>query len=161
MNRPPALLVGAAPGLDFLNSIATPVDTPVDWLDDGEGYLSWLEQAHLVPRDILRDMRARAATGELDKVAEQARGLREWFRDFVARHKGRALTAEALVELGRSTACSSATKPLAASSFLRRAQGASNAKPGVAGATSTRCCSPSPRRWPISSARRTFAREVL
>ena len=100
MNRPPALLVGAAPGLDFLNSIATPVDTPVDWLDDGEGYLSWLEQAHLVPRDILRDMRARAATGELDKVAEQARGLREWFRDFVARHKGRALTAEALAELG-------------------------------------------------------------
>jgi predicted RNA-binding Zn ribbon-like protein len=97
--RPPAIFVGGAPGLDFLNSIATPVDTPVDWLDDGEGYLSWLEQAHLVPGDILRDMRARALPGELDKLADQARSLREWFRGFVGRHKGRPLTAEALAEL--------------------------------------------------------------
>ena len=27
-------------GLDFLNSIATPVDTPVDWLDSGDGLLT-------------------------------------------------------------------------------------------------------------------------
>ena len=43
--RPPAIFVGNALGLDFLNSIATPLDTAVDWIDDGEGYLSWLEQA--------------------------------------------------------------------------------------------------------------------
>ena len=61
------------PALDFLNSIATPVDTPIDWIDDGEGYLSWLEQAGLVPADVLGDMRARALPGELDKVADQAR----------------------------------------------------------------------------------------
>ena len=47
--RPPAFFFGGARGLDFLNSIATPVDTPVDWIDSGEGYLSWLEQAGLVP----------------------------------------------------------------------------------------------------------------
>ena len=97
--RPPPIFVGGAPGLDFLNSIATPVDIPVDWLDDGEGYLSWLEQAHLVPGDILREMRARALPGELDKVADQARSLREWFRGFVGRHMGRPLTAEAHAEL--------------------------------------------------------------
>jgi predicted RNA-binding Zn ribbon-like protein len=97
--HPPAVFVADALGLDFLNSIATPVDTAVDWIDDGEGYLSWLEQAHLVPGDVLVDMRARALPGELDKVADQARSLREWFRDFVHRHKGRSLTSEALGEL--------------------------------------------------------------
>jgi len=34
--RPPAILVGDAPGLDFLNSIATPIDVAIDWIDDGE-----------------------------------------------------------------------------------------------------------------------------
>jgi predicted RNA-binding Zn ribbon-like protein len=98
-SRPPAMFVGGAPGLDFLNSIATPVDTAVDWLQDGEGYLSWLEQAQLASADVLRDMRARALFGELDKLADQARSLREWFRGFVDRHKGRPLMAEALSEL--------------------------------------------------------------
>ncbi len=97
--RPPAIFVGDAPGLDFLNSIATPVDTVVDWIDDGEGYLSWLEQARLVPPDVLRRIRSRAEPGELDKVADQARSLREWFRGFVRQHKGRPLTAQALGEL--------------------------------------------------------------
>jgi predicted RNA-binding Zn ribbon-like protein len=97
--RPPAIFVGDALGLDFLNSIATPLDTAIDWIDDGEGYLSWLAQAKLVPRDVLRDMRTRALPGELDKVADQARSLREWFRGFVRQHMGRPLTAEALAGL--------------------------------------------------------------
>jgi predicted RNA-binding Zn ribbon-like protein len=97
--RPPAIFVADAFGLDFLNSVATPVDTAIDWIDDGEGYLAWLEQARLVPPGVLRDMRARALPGELDKVADQARSLREWFRGFVHRHRGRPLTAAALAEL--------------------------------------------------------------
>jgi predicted RNA-binding Zn ribbon-like protein len=95
----PAILVGDARGLDFLNSIATPLDTPVDWIEDGEGLLAWLEQARLVPADALEGVRARALPGELDNVADQARSLREWFRDFVRRHKGRPLSAEDLGEL--------------------------------------------------------------
>lgn len=95
----PAIFIGDAPGLDFLNSIAMPVDVPVDWIGDGEGYLRWLAQAGLVPEDVLRDMRARARPGELDQIAGRARALREWFRDFVRRHKGRALTKAALEEL--------------------------------------------------------------
>lgn len=97
--RPPPIFVGDALGLDFLNSIATPVDAAIDWIDDGEGYLNWLDHARLVPRDVLRDMRARALPGELDKVADQARSLREWFRGFVQQHKGRPLTREALADL--------------------------------------------------------------
>jgi predicted RNA-binding Zn ribbon-like protein len=96
---PPAIFVGDALGLDFVNSIATPTDTAIDWIENGEGYLRWLGQAHLVPDDVLREMRARALPGELDKVADQARCLREWFRGFVRQHKGRPLTAAALAEL--------------------------------------------------------------
>ncbi|MCV9966709.1 CGNR zinc finger domain-containing protein [Pararhizobium sp. BT-229] len=98
-NRSPAIFVGDALGLDFLNSVATPVDTPIDWIENGEGLLCWLEQAGLVPRETLEAMRVQALPGELDKIADQARNLREWFRIFVREHKGRPLTADALGEL--------------------------------------------------------------
>jgi predicted RNA-binding Zn ribbon-like protein len=98
-NRPPAIFVADSLGLDFLNSIATPVDTPVDWLDSGDGLLRWLAQADLVPADALDELKARAMPGELDRVADQARALREWFRAFVRKHMGRPLTPRALHEL--------------------------------------------------------------
>ena len=99
-HRLPAIFIADSLGLDFLNSIATPVDTPVDWLDSGDGLLRWLAQAKLVPADVLDDLKARAMPGELDKVADQARTLREWFRGFVRKHIGRPLTPKALHELG-------------------------------------------------------------
>jgi predicted RNA-binding Zn ribbon-like protein len=97
--RPPAIFVGDTPGLDFLNSIATPVDVPVDWIGDGEGLLSWLEQARLAPADVLETVRAQALPGELDAVADQARSLREWFRGFVQTRMGRPLEMDDLGEL--------------------------------------------------------------
>jgi predicted RNA-binding Zn ribbon-like protein len=97
--RPPALFVADALGLDFLNSIATPVDTRIDWIESGEGLVAWLEQAGLVPAKALAELRARALPGEIDSVAAQARGLREWFRGFVQKHKGRPLAASDLREL--------------------------------------------------------------
>src|SRR5438445_13851444 len=87
--RPPAIFVADALGLDFLNSIATPVDTQIDWIDDGDGLLAWLKQAQLVSDDTLKTLRARATPGEFDNVAAQARGLREWVRGFVRQRKGR------------------------------------------------------------------------
>jgi predicted RNA-binding Zn ribbon-like protein len=97
--RPPALFVADALGLDFLNSIATPVDTPVDWIDDGDGLLAWLVQAELVPDDAREAIRAKASPGELNRVADQARNLREWFRGFVRKHAGHPLALEDLTEL--------------------------------------------------------------
>jgi predicted RNA-binding Zn ribbon-like protein len=99
-HRPPAVFIADSLGLDFLNSIATPVDTPVDWLDSGDGLLKWLAQAKLVPAHALDELKARAMPGELDNVADQARALREWFRGFVRKHMGRPLTPKALRELG-------------------------------------------------------------
>jgi predicted RNA-binding Zn ribbon-like protein len=98
--RPPAVFIADSLGLDFLNSVATPLDAPVDWLDNGDGLLTWLAQAKLVPADVLDELKARAMPGELDKVADQARALREWFRKFVTKHMGRPLPAKALQELG-------------------------------------------------------------
>lgn len=98
-NRPPAMFIADSPGLDFLNSVATPVDTPVDWINDGDGLIDWLDQAKFVPSDELNALKACATPGELDKVADQARALREWFRGFVRKHAGRSLTATALKEL--------------------------------------------------------------
>jgi predicted RNA-binding Zn ribbon-like protein len=99
MPASPAIFVADALAVDFLNSIATPVDTPVDWIDEGEGFLDWLSQAGLVPAEALERLREEAMPGELDNVAAQARSLREWFRAFVERRRGRSLTAEDLQDL--------------------------------------------------------------
>ena len=98
-NRPPAMFIANSLGLDFLNSIATPVDVAVDWISDGDGLVDWLAQAKLVPADELEALRARTGPDELDAVADQARALREWFRTFVRKHAGRPLGSDALGEL--------------------------------------------------------------
>ncbi|CAD6512182.1 CGNR zinc finger domain-containing protein [Paraburkholderia sabiae] len=95
----PAIFVADAPGLDFLNSVATPVDEPVDWISDGEGLLDWLAQAGMAPPDALADIRARSTPEELDEIAAQARALREWFRAYVKSRKGHALSADDLRDL--------------------------------------------------------------
>jgi predicted RNA-binding Zn ribbon-like protein len=88
------MFIADALGLDFLNSVATPADTEVDWIENGEGLLAWLAQAQLVPAETLETLRAQAMPGELDNVAAQARSLREWFRGFVRQRKGRPLTSK-------------------------------------------------------------------
>ena len=98
--RQPAIFIADAPALDFLNSIATPVDTEIDWIENGEGFLGWLEQAQFVPPEALKALRAQAMPGEFDGVAAQARSLRKWFRKFVYDRKGRPLGTDALKDLG-------------------------------------------------------------
>jgi predicted RNA-binding Zn ribbon-like protein len=98
-DRSPAFFVADSLGLDFLNSIATPVDQPIDWLDSGAGLVAWLAQAELVPPQALNALIKHSTSSELDKVAEQARTLREWFRGFVRKHMGRPLTPKAIRDL--------------------------------------------------------------
>jgi predicted RNA-binding Zn ribbon-like protein len=98
-DRSPAFFIADSRGLDFLNSIATPVDQPVDWIDRGAGLVAWLAQANLVPPQALNALTNQARPGELDMVAAEARALREWFRGFVREHMGRPLTPKAMREL--------------------------------------------------------------
>ena len=95
-NRPSAMFIADHPGLDFLNSIGTPVDTVIEWIADGDDLLAWLVEAKLIDPAEVAFIRANTFPGELDEVAAQARALREWFRDFVRAHMGRPLTAKAL-----------------------------------------------------------------
>jgi predicted RNA-binding Zn ribbon-like protein len=101
MQQIPAMFIAGDPALDFLNSVATPIDVSVEWLDDGLGLLSWLMQAQLVSAAVLKQVRSHSSPGELNKAAEQARNLREWFRGFVQTHRGRPLTQDDLKRLER------------------------------------------------------------
>jgi predicted RNA-binding Zn ribbon-like protein len=95
----PPIFVADAVGLDFLNTIAVPVETQVEWLGSGEDLIAWLQAAELVPSEALAALRKIAVPGEFDTVASQARKLREWFRGFVRAHKGKPLKPKALQDL--------------------------------------------------------------
>jgi predicted RNA-binding Zn ribbon-like protein len=94
------MFLADARGLDFLNSVAAPWGSQIEWLGNGEDLLGWLDQAGLVPADVARTMRSDITPAELDTVAAQARDLREWFRGFVLAHAGRPIESNALAELG-------------------------------------------------------------
>jgi hypothetical protein len=98
-DRPPAMFIAGSRGLDFLNSIATPVDKPIEFIGSGEHFLQWLRDARLVPAEVLAALRDRAVPGELDDVAAQARAMREWFRGFVDEYWGKPLPAKAVKRL--------------------------------------------------------------
>jgi predicted RNA-binding Zn ribbon-like protein len=97
--RPPPFFIGDHLALDFLNTIAVPVDVEVEWLASGEDLLAWLNQAGLVPGTVLDALRRTAGPSELEAVAAQARGLRDWFKPFVYKHMGRSLKPNALRKL--------------------------------------------------------------
>jgi predicted RNA-binding Zn ribbon-like protein len=98
--RPEPFFIAGARGLDFLNSIATPVDLPVEWITSGDDLLDWMERAGLIASEGAAKFRKSALPGELDAVAAQARALREWFRGFVLAHKSEPLKPSVLPELG-------------------------------------------------------------
>jgi predicted RNA-binding Zn ribbon-like protein len=98
-HKPPAIFISGSLGLDFLNTLATPLDEQVDWIDDGDGLVAWLLQARLVPAKVVKLLKGEAMPGEFDTVAARARCLREWFRGFVKARSGRRHGADNLREL--------------------------------------------------------------
>jgi len=97
--RPPPFFIADHLGLDFLNTVAVPVESEVEWLDSGEGLLAWLKQAKLAPETVLEDLRKRASPRELDAIAARARALRDWFKMFVREYMGKPLPPSALPKL--------------------------------------------------------------
>jgi len=94
------MFLGGALALDFLNSIATPVDEIVEWLGDGVDFLSWMKQAGLLSEDDIRTIKRSMPVAQLDRAAKHARELRDWFRGFVHEHRGGPLKKRALDQLG-------------------------------------------------------------
>jgi len=106
-DRPPPFFVGDHLAIDFLNTIATPKDVPVEWLRDGRDLTDWLEKANVIAGDVAGRFRQSKDQRALDGVAARAREFREWLRGFVTRHMGKPLTrgaAKALVPLNEMLA---------------------------------------------------------
>jgi predicted RNA-binding Zn ribbon-like protein len=99
IDRSPPMFIADTKSLDFLNSVATPVDTPVEWIADGEDLLVWVEAAGMIDPSDAKALRRRTNRAELDAVAVKARTLREWFRGFVVNNMGRPLKGSALEQL--------------------------------------------------------------
>jgi predicted RNA-binding Zn ribbon-like protein len=98
-NRPSPPFIADSCALDFLNTLWRPAGVEVEGISDGDALLAWLLAAEMAPVAVVEEVRANANMGELDAIATQARGLREWFRGFVEKYRGRPLDADAVAEL--------------------------------------------------------------
>ncbi len=79
------LFLGGHPALDFLNTRPTPRGVPIELIGDGTSYAAWLEDARLLHATTAPTLRRRFGAAALDAAAAQARVLREWARDWIAR----------------------------------------------------------------------------
>lgn len=74
--RPPAMIIADHPALDFLNTIGAPKGEEIEWLETGADLSAWLKDAGL------------ADTADMtvpDRIAVQARALREQFRRYLTK----------------------------------------------------------------------------
>ena len=106
-----AFFVGDHVALDFLNTIAAPRGETIEFISSGEDYLAWLADAALVGRLEASELLKKFGKTPLDRVATEARELREWFRH-VLLHSAKAQkdwrTPEVIAKLNSLLASDSA-----------------------------------------------------
>ena len=115
---PPAdfepMRIGEHVALDFLNSVLAPAAETLDFLHDGATLGRWLTDSGVVPEAVAAAARG-LTTRQLDRLAAEARALREWFRPVVVRWTvggARALRAADLDHLNALMATSPITRVL-------------------------------------------------
>ena len=86
----PPMLVADHVALDFLNTVATLEDGPVEWIGNGSDLLGWLKAAGGIGGEQEAAARRKFDARSLDDVSREARQLRDWFREIVAKNAGRA-----------------------------------------------------------------------
>jgi predicted RNA-binding Zn ribbon-like protein len=79
------------PGLDFLNTrfALLPETTLIEGLADGAAFLVWLVEAKLLDQTTAARLRRRFSEQELDAAAAEARKLRHWAGEWIARWRER------------------------------------------------------------------------
>src|SRR5688572_27236555 len=78
-------LLGGHPAADFLNTRPAPRGEPVELIGDGRSFARWLERAGLLGASSASQIERRFGAQTLDAAAAEARKLREWARDWIAR----------------------------------------------------------------------------
>lgn len=112
----PAFFIGAHAALDLLNSIAAPHGEVLESLGDGEAYLAWLSDAGLLERAEAKELLDKFGKQALNRVAGEARQLREWFREVIEEKGGigvRRRTDEASEKLNQILAMDRCYRQLA------------------------------------------------
>ena len=79
------LFLANHPALDFLNTRPSPRGKPIELIGDGTSYATWLEGAELLDAATAQKLGRRFGRAALDTAAAEARDVREWVRDWLAR----------------------------------------------------------------------------
>jgi predicted RNA-binding Zn ribbon-like protein len=79
------LFLGGHPAVDFLNTAFSPQDTHVELLTDGAALVDWLVAANLLETPIAAKLKRNYSGKPLDAAAAEARKVREWAREWLAR----------------------------------------------------------------------------
>jgi predicted RNA-binding Zn ribbon-like protein len=99
--RPAPLFVGESPALDFLNSVATPKSTLIDWLDTETDLLDWLVVSGLCTAEELDPLRDRSHSEELAIALQEVHVFRDAFREFIETNAGRDLVETTVAFVAR------------------------------------------------------------
>jgi predicted RNA-binding Zn ribbon-like protein len=80
LGLPPPMRIGDHLALDFLNTSAAPKGTLIEWIARGPDLVNWLVGSGALERTSAERLTASCPPAQLDKVAKESMGLREWFR---------------------------------------------------------------------------------
>jgi len=83
------LFLGGHPAIDFLNTSLTPDGERIETIPDGHAFLEWLVSAKLIEDTEAPKLARRFGVKALDATAAEARKVREWARQWLARWRER------------------------------------------------------------------------
>jgi predicted RNA-binding Zn ribbon-like protein len=83
------LFLGGHPATDFLNTSLTPDGERIETIPDGHAFLEWLVSARLLEEAEAPRLARRFGVKALDAAAAEARKVREWARQWLARWRMR------------------------------------------------------------------------
>ena len=89
--------------MDFLNTLYSPAEAPVETIGDGGRFIDWLIAAHLIDAAAGSKYRRQFGDDALDAAAAEARKLRKWAADWIVRWSA-SPRADYSVELRRMNA---------------------------------------------------------
>ena len=79
------LFIGSHVAVDFLNTTLAPRGEAIELIGDGTTFLAWLVKAQLLEGEEAARLRRRFGVAALDETAAEARKLRRWVEDWLAR----------------------------------------------------------------------------